>query len=59
MKKKDIIPLQMVENAVVQGWEVVGYSEFVNGVPKYADIEYLTERPSLNYFRNSPLTIDL
>ena len=37
--KRDIIPLWMVEAAISDGWEVVGYSEFVGGIPKYADIQ--------------------
>lgn len=39
MKLKDIIPLWLVEAAVKNGWSVIGYSEFVCGVPKFADIE--------------------
>ncbi len=34
MKLKDIIPVWLVEAAVADGWEVVGYSEFIGGIPE-------------------------
>lgn len=37
--ERDIIPLWLVESAVESGWQVVGYSEYQNGIPRYADIE--------------------
>lgn len=36
--KTDTIPLEMLPAAEAQGWEVYAYSEYVNGVPKYAEI---------------------
>ncbi len=36
--KTDTIPMWQLEAAQADGWEVFAYSEYVNGIPKFAEV---------------------
>lgn len=35
----DTIPLYILELAILNGWNVYAYSEYTNGIPRFAEVE--------------------